>query len=342
MTYTRSLLTAAAMAAPLAAIGFGAQAADVIGTLKDQQQFSTLSKAIELAGIAATLQSGGPFTIFAPTDDAFAQLPQGAGDYLMQPANQDQLKTLVQYHVVEGQQLTPEDVAGKQTELDTVAGDRLSVDGTGSMLMLVPAGLSAPAPADQGSAQAPTEVTAQGDMPASAHQEQVLKDQPATEQHQTSGQTEGAMPASPHQQQVLKDQPAEQGGAPAQAEAAAQGSPSTSGDQQPAQTEVTAQGDMPASAHQEQVLSEQPATEQRQTAGQTEGAMPASPHQQQVLKDQQQEGQAAQAQDVLREATVIAEPIQADNGVIYAIDAVLVPQKILSQLEGQNGQAKSN
>jgi uncharacterized surface protein with fasciclin (FAS1) repeats len=358
MTYTQSLLKSALVAAPLAVIGCGAQAADVVGTLQDQPQFSTLSKAIESAGIAESLHGKGPYTIFAPIDQAFADLPPGAGDYLMQEANQDELKTLLQYHVVEGRQLAPDDVAGKQTKLDTVEGDSLSVDGTGQMLLLVPSGLvvtrvgdrvvverqvramSAPAlevaPAgaggQQGQEQGQTEVTAQGNMPATKHQEQVLRDRPQTEQRQTSAETEGAMPASPHQEQVLRDQPA--------SEAGGQG-------QQPAQTEVTAQGNMPATKHQEQVLRDQPQTEQRQTSAETEGAMPSSPHQEQVLRGQQggeqQAGgqqmaasgtdQQGQDQDVLREANVIGQPIQADNGVIYPIDAVLVPQKILSQLE---------
>ena len=130
------------------------------------------------------------------------------------------------------------------------------------------------------------------------------------------------------------------------------GSNGSSGQQQ-AETDVTTQGNMPATKHQEQVLRDHPATEQRQTSAQAEGAMPSSPHQRQVLRGQQPGEQAGgqhmagndaqnrsqnQEPGILRQASVIAHPIQADNGVIYPIDAVLVPQKILSQLEDQGGQ----
>jgi len=229
------------------------------------------------------------------------------------------------------------------------------------MVMLVPTGLvvtrvgdrvvverqiqamSAPAvevaPAGQGGQQtqqqAQTDVTTQSNMPATKHQEQVLREEPQTEQRQTSAQTESAMPSSPHQEQVLREPPADRGSGQAQ---------------QQAQTDVTAQGGMPATKHQEQVLREKPKTEQRQTAAKTEGAMPSSPHQEQVLRGQQgseqqgqqmaatSPGQQGQRQDVLREATVVGHPIEADNGVIYPIDAVLVPQTILSQLEDQQNQ----
>ena len=79
MTYRKSLLAAAVLAAPLGLAGFGAHAADVISTIQNQQQFSTLAKAIKSAGMAQAMKGKGPYTIFAPTDEAFAQLPPGAG-----------------------------------------------------------------------------------------------------------------------------------------------------------------------------------------------------------------------------------------------------------------------
>ncbi len=353
MTYTRSLLTAALVAAPLSAIGFGAQAADVVSTIQNQQQFSTLAKAIKSAGIADSLKGSGPYTIFAPTDQAFAQLPPGTMDYLMQQGNQDQLKSLLQYHVVEGKRLQADQVIGKQTKVDTLEGDSLSIDGTGRMVMLVPTGLTVTRVGDQ--------VLVKRDVAAmSAPAVEVA---PAAGQNgQKSGQQaqSGGSSSSNGQQQAS----ASNAGQTHQRQASAT---DTSADQQ-AQTDVTQQGDMPATKHQEQVLKDQPKTEQRQTMAQTEGAMPSTKHQREVLRGQQpgeqpngqqasnqQGGQQAgngqqmaaresgQNQGALRQATVIGGPIKADNGVIYAIDGVLVPQSILSQVEShaqQQGQGQ--
>jgi uncharacterized surface protein with fasciclin (FAS1) repeats len=203
MTSPRSMLRTAVLLAPLSALSLNlaansAQAADVVTTLKDQEQFSTLAKAIDSAGLAESLQGAGPYTLFAPTDEAFAQLPQGALESLMKQENQGQLKTLLQYHVVEGEEIAAKDATGKQTDVDTVSGESLSVDGSGQMVLV--------GPGDQPG----TKVTEGSDMPASEHQQQVLAEDPATEQQQTMPQDSG-MPSSPHQEQVLKgQQPGEQ------------------------------------------------------------------------------------------------------------------------------------
>jgi len=108
---------------------------------------------------------------------------------------------------------------------------------------------------------------------------------------------------------------------------------------------------MPASKHQEEVLKQHPKTEQQETMAQTEGAMPSTEHQREVLRGQQpgEQGgngqqmaarESGQEQGALREATVVGGPIKADNGVIYAIDGVLVPQSILSQVESQAQQGQ--
>jgi len=370
MTYPLSLFKVAVLAAPLGALALSAQAADVVGTIEEQQQFSKLAEAIEQAGMAQSLQGGGPYTVFAPTDQAFEQLPQGTLDELMKQENRDQLETLLQYHVVEGRELRAKDAVGKQTDVDTLAGDSLSVHGSGQVVLLVPTGLTvtrvgdkvivqrevaavtAPAvevaPTGQTSSQSgqQTEVTERGDMPATEHQQQVLREEPATEQQQTAPQG-GDVPSSPHQEQVLKgEQPGEQQQTGSTGQAQQQQQAGT-------RTEVTEPSDMPATEHQQQVLREEPATEQQQTAPQA-GDVPSSPHQEQVLRgeqpgeqqsgQQQMAGQSGSQQDtgMLREATVIEPDIQADNGVIHAIDAVLVPQSVLSKLEsmGQDQQSK--
>jgi uncharacterized surface protein with fasciclin (FAS1) repeats len=323
MTYPTSLLKAAVLAVPLGAVALSAQAADIVGTIQEQGQFKKLAEAMEQAGMAESLQGGGPYTVFAPTDQAFEQLPQGALDELMKEENRDQLETLLQYHVLEGEELMAKDVAGKQSEVDTLAGERLSVDGSGQVVLLMAAGPTG---------EVQTEVTEQGGMPASEHQQQALGTEPTTDRQQTA--TQGSdMAASPHQEQVLRgEQPGEH------PPAATGQTPSPSGQQ--AQTEVTEQSGMPASEHQQQVLGTDPATEQQQTASQGSD-MPASPHQEQVLRGQQPGERGQQDTGLLRQATVIEPDIQADNGVIHAIDAVLVPQSVLSELESTGREKQS-
>jgi uncharacterized surface protein with fasciclin (FAS1) repeats len=82
-----------------------ASRADVLEQIKGSDEFSTFSEAIEATDLKDTLAGDGPFTVFAPTDDAFAQLPEGALDDLMRQDNREQLESLLRHHVVEGQRL---------------------------------------------------------------------------------------------------------------------------------------------------------------------------------------------------------------------------------------------
>ena len=84
----------------------------------------------QAAGLEETLRSPGPFTVFAPTDDAFAALPEGTVEDLLMPENQDQLVAILTYHVVPGTVMAA-DAAGSVVELETAQGDFLTVDGTG-------------------------------------------------------------------------------------------------------------------------------------------------------------------------------------------------------------------
>jgi uncharacterized surface protein with fasciclin (FAS1) repeats len=79
--------------------------ADVLVEIRGWDQFSTFSQAVEATDLENTLAGEGPFTVFAPTNAAFAQLPEGAVDQLMAPENRDQLEALVRHHVVEGKTL---------------------------------------------------------------------------------------------------------------------------------------------------------------------------------------------------------------------------------------------
>jgi uncharacterized surface protein with fasciclin (FAS1) repeats len=75
---------------------------DIVDTAVAAGQFETLVAAVQAAGLEDTLRGPGPYTVFAPTDEAFAQLPEGTVDELLQPENRDQLVSILTYHVVPG------------------------------------------------------------------------------------------------------------------------------------------------------------------------------------------------------------------------------------------------
>ncbi|MGQ9866952.1 MAG: fasciclin domain-containing protein [Pseudanabaenaceae cyanobacterium] len=105
-----------------------AKEAKASGTIVDvaaaNQDFSTLVKAVKAAGLAETLSGKGPFTVFAPTNEAFAALPAGTLAKLMQPANRETLKKVLTYHVVAGQ-VKSSDV--KPGEVKTLQGSPATV-----------------------------------------------------------------------------------------------------------------------------------------------------------------------------------------------------------------------
>ncbi len=87
--------------------------------------FSTLVAAVEAAGLAETLQGPGPFTVFAPTDEAFAKLPKGTLTKLLKPKNKQKLADILTYHVVPGR-VTAEQAFGLKAAV-TVQGDALKI-----------------------------------------------------------------------------------------------------------------------------------------------------------------------------------------------------------------------
>lgn len=84
---------------------------DIVGIAVEDGRFTTLVAAVQAAGLAATLSGEGPFTVFAPTDEAFAALPEGTLDSLLRPENKQQLTDILLYHVVPGKVMAS-DVAG--------------------------------------------------------------------------------------------------------------------------------------------------------------------------------------------------------------------------------------
>ena len=102
---------------------------DIVDTAAANGQFTTLVAAIQAAGLVDTLKSEGPFTVFAPTDAAFAALPDGTVENLLKPENKDQLIAVLTYHVVPGKVMSA-DIAGKSLQVASVQGSELSVNAT--------------------------------------------------------------------------------------------------------------------------------------------------------------------------------------------------------------------
>ena len=99
-----TFLSAALMAALLnsVAIGSATEKQDIVTTAVSAGSFKTLAAALDAAGLVETLQGEGPFTVFAPTDEAFAALPEGTVEELLKPENKAQLVNILTYHVVAG------------------------------------------------------------------------------------------------------------------------------------------------------------------------------------------------------------------------------------------------
>ncbi|MDH3439564.1 MAG: fasciclin domain-containing protein [Gammaproteobacteria bacterium] len=98
---------------------------DIIDTAVAAGQFNTLAAALDAADLIDTLKGEGPFTVFAPTDAAFAKLPEGTIENLLKPENRDQLIAVLTYHVVPGKVMA-EDVVNL-SEATTVQGSNVSI-----------------------------------------------------------------------------------------------------------------------------------------------------------------------------------------------------------------------
>ena len=121
--------------------------AEIAGTTEG---FSTLAAAVEAADLGGTLAGEGPYTVFAPTDEAFAALPEGTLEDLLKPANQDQLSAILAYHVVAGEvmssDLTSGDVPtvnGADVTVKVADGTVTIVDGQGDVARVVMADIPA-------------------------------------------------------------------------------------------------------------------------------------------------------------------------------------------------------
>jgi uncharacterized surface protein with fasciclin (FAS1) repeats len=111
-----------------------AQPTDIVNTAIGAGQFKTLTAALTAAGLVDTLKGPGPFTVFAPTDAAFAKLPDGTLSDLLKPENKAKLTAILTYHVVAGK-LTAADVQAV-SELKTLNGKELPVKVVGGKVMV--------------------------------------------------------------------------------------------------------------------------------------------------------------------------------------------------------------
>ena len=116
-------IAATLIAAPAFA---GGHSKDIVATAQDAGSFTTLIAAVEAAGLVETLQGEGPFTVFAPTDEAFAALPEGTVEELLMPENKDRLTAILTYHVVPGKVMSGD--LTDDMEAETVEGSTVTID----------------------------------------------------------------------------------------------------------------------------------------------------------------------------------------------------------------------
>jgi uncharacterized surface protein with fasciclin (FAS1) repeats len=118
----------------LGAVSVHAAETDIVDTAVAAGEFKTLAAALDAAGLVDTLKGAGPFTVFAPTDAAFAKLPAGTVENLLKPENKDQLTAILTYHVVAGEVMAADVV--KLDEAKTVNGKSVDVTAEGGKVMI--------------------------------------------------------------------------------------------------------------------------------------------------------------------------------------------------------------
>ena len=106
----------------------------VVDVASSSESFTTLVAALQTAGLVDTLNGAGPFTVFAPTDEAFAKLPAGTVESLLEPENRDQLRAILTYHVVPGR-VAASDVV-KLESATTVQGSDVAIRVTDGKVMI--------------------------------------------------------------------------------------------------------------------------------------------------------------------------------------------------------------
>ena len=143
-----SFLITLAFAAALTGATHTASAAEdktIVGVAAGAGQFNTLVAAVKAAGLVDTLNGNGPFTVFAPTDEAFAKLPAGTVDNLLKPENKEKLAAILTYHVLSGKVMAadvktsiPKTVNGKEVAI-RVNADKVTIGAANVVRTDIPA-----------------------------------------------------------------------------------------------------------------------------------------------------------------------------------------------------------
>ena len=103
--------------------------ANIINKLNETGKFTKLNETLTKSGLNKNLEGDGPFTVFAPTDEAFAALPAGTVETLLKPENKEKLVSILTYHVLAGKVMSS-DIAGKMLEVQMVNGSTAKIDAT--------------------------------------------------------------------------------------------------------------------------------------------------------------------------------------------------------------------
>ncbi|EMD77307.1 TPA: fasciclin domain-containing protein [Vibrio diabolicus] len=134
LVITATLMATLSFMLPVKAHEHGMMKADIVDVATENGSFNTLVAAVKAADLVDTLKGEGPFTVFAPTDDAFAKLPDGTIDMLLMPENKDKLVSILTYHVVPGKVMAADVV--KLDKTTTVQGQDVMIKTMGDKVMV--------------------------------------------------------------------------------------------------------------------------------------------------------------------------------------------------------------
>jgi uncharacterized surface protein with fasciclin (FAS1) repeats len=138
MSHYAALPKAVALVVPLTLGAWTAHAADIIQTAEQVGRFTGFLHLLEATGIVEKLKDQGPFTVFAPVDEAFGQLPPGVLEWLLAEESGKALEAVIQSHIVPGAALLTEDLMDREVELETLGGTMLAIGGTAGVILVVP------------------------------------------------------------------------------------------------------------------------------------------------------------------------------------------------------------
>ena len=138
MSHYGALPRAVALAVPITLGAWTVQAADIIETAGQAGRFDSFLQLVEAAGMVEMLKGEGPFTVFAPTDEGVGRLPPDTLEQLLAAANRGPLEAVIQSHVVADAAIRTRDLLGRAVEVATLGGGALAIDGTTTVIMLVP------------------------------------------------------------------------------------------------------------------------------------------------------------------------------------------------------------